>query len=133
MHSAQWLDIINFGLLVLVWLVQLIIYPSFAHIGATEFTSWHREYVGKISVVVTPLILIQMLLVLRLIYLIPALKYFLMLVCLAVIWISSFSLSVPCHKKLRKIGKDPAVIKRLVRTNWVRTILWTAVFLTGLI
>lgn len=72
MHSAQWLDIINFGLLVLIWPVRLIIYPVFAHIGETGFIAWHRQYMGKITVIVTPLLLLQMLLVLRLIYLLPA-------------------------------------------------------------
>jgi hypothetical protein len=130
---VQWLDIINFGLVVLIWLVQLIIYPSLAHIGEEEFTAWHREYVGKISAVVTPLILVQMLLVLRLVFFSPSALHFFLLACLGVIWISSFALSVPCHKKLQDRGKDPAVIRQLVRSNWIRTILWTAVFLGGIL
>jgi hypothetical protein len=40
------------------------------------------------------------------------------------IWISTFTLSVPCHKKL-SLGKDSKTIDQLVKTNWIRTILWS--------
>jgi hypothetical protein len=77
--------------------------------------------------------LAQMALVLRLVFTQPGLPNFLMLSAIIIIWISSFSLSVPYHKKLLQRGKDQTVISRLVRTNWIRTILWTAVFLTGIV
>ncbi len=133
MNITLWLDIINFGLVVLIWLVQLIIYPSFAYIGEAEFGDWHRKYVNRISSVVIPLMLGQMLLVIRLVFLASGLSYLLMLSGIIIIWISSFSLSVPCHRKLQKNGKDQGVIKLLVQTNWVRTIVWTAVFVTGIV
>lgn len=126
-------DIINFGLVVLIWLVQLIIYPAFASIGENEFADWHRKYVKTISFIASPLMLAQMALVLRLVFTQPGLPNFLMLSAIIIIWISSFSLSVPYHKKLLQSGKDQTVISRLVRTNWIRTILWTAVFLTGIV
>lgn len=47
-----------------------------------------------------------------------------LLVVLA-IWGCTFFLSVPLHAVLGK-GKDAAVIRRLVNTNWPRTVLWTA-------
>jgi len=132
LEIVHWLNIINFGLVVLIWLVQLIIYPSFAHIDEAGFVNWHRKYVKRISSVAIPLMLAQILLVFRLVFLKSNLLDFLMLSGITIIWIASFSLSVPCHKKLQKRGKDQAVIKRLVQTNWIRTILWTAIFLTGI-
>ena len=133
MNIPLWLDIINFGLVILIWLVQLIIYPSFAHIEKDEFLPWHRRYVRTISMIVSPLMLAQMvLIVIRLSYQLTRVNIF-MLFCVIVIWISSFSLSVPCHTKLSRDGKDHVVIDRLVRTNWIRTILWTLVFLSGIL
>jgi hypothetical protein len=41
-----------------------------------------------------------------------------------IIWLSTFVLQVPIHKHLQ-IGKEDACIKRLVATNWVRTIAWS--------
>jgi hypothetical protein len=40
------------------------------------------------------------------------------------IWISTGLFSVPAHTKL-EISKDKQAIKKLVSTNWVRTILWS--------
>jgi len=132
-HLSFWLTIINFGLLVLIWLVQVIIYPSFGYIDRDKFTAWHTRYVKTIGIIVSPLMVAQMLLTLLLTSRKPEPFSFLMLSGILVIWISTFSLSVPCHRKLMRLGKDTAIIRRLVLTNWVRTILWTAVFLTGLI
>jgi hypothetical protein len=41
------------------------------------------------------------------------------------VWGVTFLVSVPLHAKLEH-GKDDAVIRRLVATNWIRTGLWTA-------
>ena len=133
LDSKEWLDIVNAGLVVLIWLVQLIIYPSFAHINETAFVDWHKKYVARITSCVAPLMIAQVLLVLRLLATTPIFKYYLMLSCILIIWYASFSLSVPCHRKLQKSGKNVAVINRLILTNWVRTILWTVVFLTGIL
>ena len=41
-----------------------------------------------------------------------------------VVWCSTFTLQVPIHKRLQA-GKDKSKIKRLVSTNWIRTIAWS--------
>ena len=46
-------------------------------------------------------------------------------VLLAVIWASTAFLQVPCHKRLEQ-GLEWAAASRLVRTNWIRTMAWTA-------
>lgn len=43
----------------------------------------------------------------------------------AVIWASTHRLQVPEHARLLA-GRDDAVIHRLVRGNWFRTVAWTA-------
>ncbi len=40
------------------------------------------------------------------------------------IWAATGLFSVPAHSKLEK-AKDELAIKKLVTTNWVRTVLWT--------
>jgi len=44
---------------------------------------------------------------------------------LAVIWVSTPTLQGPGHQQLTK-KFDPALWRRLVRTNWIRTAAWTA-------
>jgi hypothetical protein len=43
---------------------------------------------------------------------------------LAVIWISTAFVQVPCHEQLSQ-GFDKAVHQRLVWTNWLRTAAWS--------
>jgi hypothetical protein len=43
---------------------------------------------------------------------------------ITMVWGSTVSFQVPIHKRLRA-GKDRATLRRLVATNWVRTIAWT--------
>jgi hypothetical protein len=44
---------------------------------------------------------------------------------LAIIWLSTAALQVPIHRRLLD-GYDEAAVARLVRSNWVRTLAWTA-------
>ena len=55
---------IDFGLFILIWMVQLIVYPSFRCIDANLFSQWHDKYTGLISVFVVPLMFTQVGLVL---------------------------------------------------------------------
>ncbi len=43
---------------------------------------------------------------------------------LALVWFSTFAWQVPCHNALSK-GFDPERHAWLVRSNWLRTVLWT--------
>jgi len=43
---------------------------------------------------------------------------------LVVVWASTFTIQVPLHARL-STGFDENVWRRLVNTNWVRTIAWT--------
>ena len=43
-----------------------------------------------------------------------------------VIWLSTAILQVPLHRKLELGGYDARVIRRLVATNWLRTLAWSA-------
>jgi hypothetical protein len=47
------------------------------------------------------------------------------LALLAVVWASTWLLQVPCHTRLAG-GFDAAVHRRLVASNWIRTVGWTA-------
>ena len=51
----------DFGLVVLIWLVQLIIYPGFKFQERQNLLSWHKKYSKRISVIVIPLMLAQLL------------------------------------------------------------------------
>lgn len=119
------------GLLILIWIVQLIIYPAFHYIEEVHFREWHTRYTAMIGLIVTPLMLLQA--GLEGIFVLRQDISYQRILLLSIIWISTFSLSVPCHSKLNKGGKNTRVIKHLVSTNWIRTLCWSLLFLEPLI
>ena len=116
---------VDIALFMLIWLVQLIIYPSFVHVRESVFIKWHNKYTGLISIFVAPLMFGQSGIYLYTAYSFGRWHDLFGCVCIAVVWLSTFQLSVPCHDRLHRFGYDLATIRRLVRTNWVRTLLWT--------
>lgn len=130
---------LSWGLLILIWLVQIIIYPGFSRIPASDFVNYHRWYVTRISAVVLPLMMSEAIVTIG--WLVFEGYSFFNLVSgflLAVIWLSTALLQVPLHNRLQS-GKDGASIRRLILTNWIRTIAWsvkaivvTAAAITGL-
>jgi len=114
------------GLLVLIWLVQLIIYPSFRYTQEKDFIVWHARYMRLISLIVSPLILLQI--GVELVYIFNNDYRWIRMLMILTVLTSTFSLSVPSHKRLSRYGKDPIIISRLVLTNWLRTVLGSLLF-----
>lgn len=113
--------LVSFGLVVLIWIIQILHYPSFRFIDKKIFSGFEKFHTKRISYIVIPLMLTE--LFLSIIDLRPF-----VIVVLILIWSSTFLIQVPCHEKL-KIGFDEKVISRLIFTNWIRTILWTIKFI----
>lgn len=119
----------SFGLVVLIWLVQLIIYPAFSAIEPGRFIAWHAGYTRAITWVVGPLMLGQAGLLGFLLATRPSWLYALAACLVAAAWAATCFLAVPAHDRLREAGPDPAVIARLVAKNWIRTAAWSSAFL----
>ncbi|MHC4896022.1 MAG: hypothetical protein ACYTGW_02835 [Planctomycetota bacterium] len=113
----------------LIWFVQIVHYPQFARVGAEQFVAYEREHIRRTSRIVAPLMLVELVTAAVLVIEPPtaALRSVAIagLALLAVVWLSTALLQVPCHRRLEH-GFDAAVIRRLVATNWIRTIAWTA-------
>ena len=60
--------IVDFGLLVLIWIVQLIIYPSFLYYKSKNLMVWHQKYTERIAVIVLPLMLMQLAIAIYLVF-----------------------------------------------------------------
>ncbi len=117
---------VDAGLAVLAWLVQLIIYPAFAAIDRAGFCAWHAGYTRRISWVVVPLMLAQAPLHAAALWRQPTGVAALQAALLAVAWLATFLVAVPCHRRLGAEGCRPAVLRRLLAANAVRTAAWTA-------
>lgn len=126
------LYLFHFGLVVLIWLIQLVIYPSFRHIEEQSFSHWHRVYTERISLVVVPLMFGQLgLSILRLFcewnqsgkITLPSL---LVLILVLGCWAATFLISVPIHSELQERGRLVSIVEQLILTNWIRTGMWSA-------
>jgi hypothetical protein len=122
---------VDFGLVVLIWLVQLIIYPGFRYYSPAELAIWHPSYSNLITIIVGPLMLAQVILVgwsvqNRVSWLTLA-----SVVLVALMWASTAFQAVPIHNAIAAGDATPETLHRLVSVNWVRTIGWTLVFLLG--
>ena len=49
--------------------------------------------------------------------------FLLSMILLIIIWLSTFFIQVPIHNKL--LDEPSNYLTKLVRTNWIRTVLWT--------
>lgn len=112
----------------LIWFVQVVHYPLFAAVGTEGFAEYEARHARLTSFVVGPFMAVEGVSALLLFVAppeglgraLPAVG----LVVLAVVLGSTVLLQVPAHGRLAH-GYDPAVARRLVRTNWIRTVGWT--------
>jgi len=114
----------------LIWFVQLVHYPMMLSIREDDFDAYRREHMKRTApVVILPMILHLASSLALLIWPTRGVPEWLLWIgagLAGITWLSTGLLQVPCYKKLEQEGYSVALLKRLVRTNWVRTIAWTA-------
>ncbi len=113
-----------------IWTMQLVHYPLFARVPAGAFTAYEREHMRRISLIVGPAMLVE-LATATVIALsppagVPAVLAWAGLALLLAIWVSTAVAQGPIHRRLAARGWDQRLIDRLVASNWLRTVLWTA-------
>ena len=115
------------GLLVLIWMVQLIVYPSFVYYEKENLLLWHKKYTGLIALIVMPLMLGQLGFATYAVFdkfqLILALK----LILIVLVWLSTFVYFAPTHGRISSGNFSNTTLHEIVQFNWFRTILWTLV------
>lgn len=124
--------VVDFGLVILIWMVQLIVYPSFLFYQQTDLAKWHSIYTGKITLIVAPLMFAQTGLIAY-----QNLSNFSLfslnsaLLC-AALWLLTFFEAVPLHQKIDKQFDLKNTCEKLVQINKKRTAMWTILFFISL-
>ena len=112
----------------LIWFVQIVHYPLFARVGAREFAGYEKNHSQLTSLVVGPPMLVEAAAAVVLLFprreWLPSWTVWTGVGLVVVIWLSTAAIQVPCHKRL-EAGFETAVHRRLVRSNWIRTLAWT--------
>jgi len=119
---------INLSLLVdtvflyLIWVIQLVIYPSFKYISDQNFSKWHKNYCNIIGFFVIPLMLFQLI---ESVILVIDFRGILNFAVVIITWALTFTVFVHIHKKLSNEGNKKDIINTLLRLNWLRVFLWS--------
>jgi len=122
---AQVSTIVDGGLVVLIWMVQLIIYPSFLYYQPKNLFTWHQKYTGRIAIVVVPLMLLQLAIAFYdIFYQFNALNTMRFLI-VSFLWIFTFTSFAPLHFKISQNKFDENLLQLLIKRNWMRTFLWS--------
>jgi hypothetical protein len=118
-----------------IWVVQVCHYPLFSLIDPPSFVRYERAHQAKISYVVVPLMIAELAAAVILIAFTPSFMRpaaaWLNFSFVAIVWLSTFLIQVPCHRKL-SAGFDGRAHGLLVRSNWIRTFSWSAKSLLNL-
>ncbi len=124
--------VIDFGLLLLIWLVQLIIYPSFYFMPENHLKMGHDRYMKKIAIFVIPLMFGQVFLHGWVGWFEPSILKGIAVLAILGAWLSTWYQAIPLHQEVVRKWDTKAPRKKLVATNWIRTGCWTLVFLLTL-
>jgi len=113
----------------LIWFVQIVHYPLLRCIGVDAFGEYEKRHQRLTTFVVGPAMLIELATAVALLLVDVAVRARfiagLALGLLIVIWLSTALLLVPAHRKLQD-QFDEHVVTTLIRTNWIRTVAWSA-------
>lgn len=119
----------TWGMVGLIWMVQIVHYPMLVRYSAAVPSTAAADHAHRISFVVGPLMAVEGVTALLLLGWRPDeigwVSAWLAAALLGVALLSTVLVQVPLHARLGR-GHDPAAAARLVRTNWVRTVAWTA-------
>lgn len=111
-----------------IWVVQVVHYPLFAKVGAPAYAAYQAAHMRRITVVVLPAMAAELLTAAGLVWWrplgLPAWQAWTGLALVLLLWASTGLVQAPLHGRLAE-GFDAVLHHRLVRTNWLRTALWT--------
>jgi hypothetical protein len=124
LHAAATLVMVG-----LIWFVQIVHYPLLARFGRDTSTAVAEEHQRRTGYVVALPMAVEGLTTLALLVDAPAAVWvgwpWIGAVLLAVVLLSTAFVSVPLHARMAH-AHDERTGRRLVLTNWPRTVGWTA-------
>ena len=116
--------ILNSILLGIILLTQFVNYPLFKKIN-NDFVFYHADYTNRMSYVVAPIMTFELLTVTIIFFNNPITNLTLIILLTTIlIWASTFFIQVPIHNKIG-YKKDIHKINRLIKSNLIRTSLWS--------
>ena len=125
--------LIDAGLVVLIWMVQLVIYPSFTYYSPENLFKWHQKYTTRLAFVVIPLMLSQLVLAIVAVSYQLNMVHSCSLLIVLFLWVFTFTSFAPLHHKISEGNTNQSILQLLIRRNWIRTFLWSFLCIVHLI
>ena len=109
-----------------IWVIQIVHYPSFHFIEKELYTSFQKFHMNKISIIVMPIMLAELITGIMLFLDKSSKSPFLSIsiLILVLIWLITGVFFTKAHNELIA-GYQELVVNQLVAMNWIRTLLWT--------
>ncbi len=112
----------------IIWFVQAVHYPLFGRVrdAGREFAVENQR---RTQGVVIPFMLAEAVAAAAIAWAppvnVPRPLAIAGLIALAMLWLSTMFVQMPLHARLSREGHAPALVDALVRSNWLRTGVWT--------
>ena len=109
-----------------IWIIQLVHYPSFHFIELKQYTTFQRFHMSRISYVVIPAMLTELFTIILIVISMDQIDTLVLAsaILLIFIWLITAVFFSGVHQKLT-LGYDQTVVDKLIKLNWGRTLLWT--------
>ena len=117
--------VLDVGLLVLIWMIQLIVYPSFLFYTAKELIAWHKMYTKAIALIVIPLMLGQLSIIIYQVFLVQNTYTLTSIILVVFLWGITLLKFAPMHQQISEGNTHVQLLKKLVQINWIRALIWT--------
>ena len=125
--SLEQLHLIATSMMVaIIWMVQILHYPSFLFVDKKQYTEFQQFHMKKISYIIVPIMLLELFSGFGILFYIEKaqLSLYASLILLVLIWVITGLFFTKYHTELSKKYNRNTIL-RLIRFNWIRTILWT--------
>ena len=111
----------------IIWLVQILHYPTFLYIDIDRYTEFQNFHMKNISYLIIPLMLLEFLTGFLLLFFVDEIDFYFSISfgLLVLIWLITALFFSKYHSALSN-NYERGIILKLIRLNWVRTFFWTA-------
>lgn len=111
----------------IMWFLQVVHYPLYRNIKE-GFVEYERAHIRRAALLIGPIMLIEVITAILLIGVSTEGTLTKLaganLILLILIWLSTFLFQLNQHQKL-SVRFSLKIVQRLIRCNWIRTLLWT--------
>tara|TARA_Y100000817_G_scaffold170901_1_gene133459 strand:- start:388 stop:813 length:426 start_codon:yes stop_codon:yes gene_type:complete len=129
-YSLDQIHLIATSMMVaIIWIVQILHYPTFLFINKKQYTDFQQFHMNKISYIIVPIMAVELFSGLGILFIIQKqqISFYVSFALLILIWMITGLLFTKYHSDLSKKYNEETILQ-LIRFNWIRTLFWTIRF-----